>query len=41
MGFAIGLHRQALFATGIVLLAVIVVLNFAATRSIRRKAGSR
>ena len=41
MGYAIGLHRQALFATGIVLLVVIIVLNFAATRAIRGKARSR
>jgi phosphate ABC transporter permease protein PstC len=37
MGYAIGLHRQALFATGVVLFVVIVILNGAATRMIRRK----
>jgi ABC-type phosphate transport system permease subunit len=37
MGYAIGLHRQALFATGVVLFVVIVVLNAAATRMIRRR----
>jgi phosphate ABC transporter permease protein PstC len=38
MGYAIGLHRQALFATGVVLFVVIVILNAAVTRLIRRKA---
>jgi phosphate ABC transporter permease protein PstC len=37
MGYAIGLHRQALFATGVVLFLVIILLNAAATRLVRRK----
>jgi len=37
MGFAIGLHRQALFATGVVLFVVVMLLNAAATRVVRRK----
>ncbi len=35
MGYATGMHRQALFATGVVLLLIIMVLNYAATISIR------
>lgn len=41
MGYAIGLHRQALFATGIVLFVVVIVLNAAATRMIRRRVRRR
>jgi len=41
MGYATGLHRQALFATGIVLLVVIVILNGAATAALKRRAGRR
>jgi phosphate ABC transporter permease protein PstC len=41
MGFAIGLHRQALFATGVVLFVVVMLLNAAATRVIRRKVRRR
>jgi phosphate ABC transporter permease protein PstC len=37
MGAATGLHRQALFATGVVLFAVIMVLNAAAMAAIRQK----
>jgi phosphate ABC transporter permease protein PstC len=36
MGYATGLHRQALFATGIVLLAVIMILNALAAAALRR-----
>jgi phosphate transport system permease protein len=35
MGYATGMHRQALFATGVVLLLIIMILNYAATISIR------
>ena len=41
MGYATGLHRQALFATGIVLFIVIVILNGAATAALRRGPGRR
>jgi phosphate ABC transporter permease protein PstC len=41
MGYATGLHRQALFATGIVLFIVIVILNSLATSVLRRRAGRR
>lgn len=37
MGYASGRHRQALFATGVVLFVVIMVLNSVATWSIRTK----
>jgi phosphate ABC transporter permease protein PstC len=36
MGYATGLHRQALFATGIALLAVIMILNALAAAALRR-----
>lgn len=35
MGYATGMHRQALFATGVVLLLIIMILNYAATIAIR------
>jgi phosphate ABC transporter permease protein PstC len=38
MGYATGLHRQALFATGIVLFVVIVILNGVATAALKRRA---
>ena len=38
MSYATGLHRQALFATGIVLFVVIIILNSIASVAIRRKA---
>lgn len=41
MGYAIGLHRQALFATGIVLFVVVMLLNAGATRMIRRRVRKR
>ena len=37
MGYASGEHQQALFATGIVLLVIIMILNSMAQYSIRRK----
>jgi phosphate transport system permease protein len=37
MGYASGEHQQALFATGIVLLVIIMILNSVAQYSIRRK----
>jgi ABC-type phosphate transport system permease subunit len=37
MGFATGRHREALFATGVVLFMVIMVLNAAATQALRKK----
>lgn len=40
MGFALGMHRQALFATGVVLLVIIIALNGAAL-SFLKKRGSR
>jgi phosphate ABC transporter permease protein PstC len=38
---ATGLHRQGLFATGVVLFAVIMLLNALATAALRRQAGAR
>ncbi|TAL35480.1 MAG: phosphate ABC transporter permease subunit PstC [Spirochaetes bacterium] len=35
MGYATGIHRQALFATGVVLLVIIMVLNYAANLAIK------
>ena len=37
MGYATGLHRQALFATGVVLFVIISVLNIVARAVVRRK----
>ena len=37
MGYASGEHQQALFATGIVLLVIIMVLNSAAQFAVKRK----
>ena len=37
MSFATGMHRQALFATGVVLLVVIMVLNSIASVAIRKR----
>jgi phosphate ABC transporter permease protein PstC len=39
MGYATGMHRQALFATGIVLFAFIMILNTIASATIKRRAG--
>jgi phosphate transport system permease protein len=41
MGYATGLHRQALFATGVVLFVVVMILNSLAMAAMKRKAGSR
>jgi ABC-type phosphate transport system permease subunit len=44
MGYASGEHRAALFATGVVLFAVIMILNsvaLAVSSKRARKAGSR
>ena len=41
MGFATGLHRQALFATGVVLFLVIMVLNIVAGLAIRKRVGKK
>jgi phosphate ABC transporter permease protein PstC len=41
MGYATGMHRQALFATGIVLFVVIMILNGMATSALKRKGGRR
>jgi phosphate ABC transporter permease protein PstC len=38
MGYATGLHRQALFATGVVLFLMIMALNTAAGMAIRKRA---
>ena len=37
LGYASGLHREALFATGIVLFVIIMLLNFTATLITRRR----
>jgi len=37
MSFATGMHRQALFATGVVLLVVIMILNSAASVAMRKR----
>ena len=37
MSYATGLHRQALFATGVILLVVIIVLNSIASIAIRKR----
>jgi phosphate ABC transporter permease protein PstC len=41
MGYATGLHRQALFATGIALLVVIMALNGLAAAALRRRRPGR
>ena len=41
MGYATGMHRQALFATGVVLLVIIMVLNYSATMAIRTMGKNR
>jgi phosphate ABC transporter permease protein PstC len=41
MGYATGLHRQALFATGIVLFVVIMVLNGLAGAALKGRSGRR
>jgi ABC-type phosphate transport system permease subunit len=37
LGYASGRHREALFATGIVLFIIIMILNFSATIITRRR----
>ena len=39
MGYATGLHRQALFATGVVLFVVIMILNTLAMTAMRKRGG--
>lgn len=39
MGYASGEHREALFATGIVLFVIIMVVNLTATLVINRRPG--
>jgi phosphate ABC transporter permease protein PstC len=41
MGFATGQHRQALFATGVVLFVMIMVLNIVAGLAIRKRVGRK
>lgn len=41
MGYATGRHRQALFATGVVLFAVIMILNSLAAAVMKKKAGGK
>jgi ABC-type phosphate transport system permease subunit len=41
MGYATGMHREALFATGVVLLIIIMVLNYTATMAIRKMGKNR
>jgi phosphate ABC transporter permease protein PstC len=41
MGYATGMHRQALFATGVVLFVVIMILNSIATAAVRRRIGGK
>jgi phosphate transport system permease protein len=36
MGYATGMHRQALFATGVVLLVIIMILNSVAMLAVKR-----
>jgi phosphate ABC transporter permease protein PstC len=37
MGYATGRHREALFATGVVLLIIIMTLNYVATAAVRKR----
>ena len=41
MGYATGMHRQALFATGVVLFVVVMVLNSLAGLAIRKRVGKK
>lgn len=41
MSYATGMHRQALFATGVVLLVFIMILNTMAMMAVRKKAGRK
>jgi ABC-type phosphate transport system permease subunit len=38
LGYASGKHQQALFATGVILFVMIMILNLAATATSRRRA---
>jgi phosphate ABC transporter permease protein PstC len=41
MGYATGLHRQALFATGVILFIVIMILNSAASAAVKSRMGGK
>jgi phosphate transport system permease protein len=41
MGYATGLHRQALFATGVILFIAIMILNSVASTVVKRRMGKR
>lgn len=41
MGYATGKHREALFATGVVLFVVVMILNSIATAAVRRRFGTK
>ena len=41
MSYATGIHREALFATGVVLFVIIMILNFALQAVLNRKAGTK
>lgn len=41
MGYAAGCTRQALFATGVVLFVVIMILNSIAMAAVRRRIGGK
>ncbi len=41
MGYAAGEHRQALFATGVILFVIIMVLNTVANLTSSRRKGAR
>jgi phosphate ABC transporter permease protein PstC len=41
MSYATGLHREALFATGVILFLVIIILNSIAILAIRKRVGKR
>ena len=41
MGYATGRHRQALFATGVVLFVMVMLLNSAAMAAMKRRSGAR
>ena len=41
MSYATGLHREALFATGVILFLVIIILNSIAILAIRKRVGER
>jgi phosphate transport system permease protein len=41
MSYATGMHRQALFATGVVLFVAVMILNYLASTAIKRGAGGK